>query len=83
MLYQNGKELAILLKSYISFAVIVLVFIHRWVSLGFVKSTSGLDHICGDNSLEIAQIETRMKSKNVSKMLTGYLAVRQSSSSTD
>lgn len=61
-LYQNWKRTPILLKSYLSFAVIVLVFITSMGIFGFL-SKAHLDQTIsvGDNSLEIAQIETRIE----------------------
>lgn len=61
-LYQNWKRTPILLKSYLTLAVVVLIFITSMGIFGFL-SKAHLDQTIsvGDNSLEIAQIETRIE----------------------
>lgn len=60
-LYHNWKKTPILLKSYLSIAVVVLIFITSMGIFGFL-SKAHIDQTItvGDNSLEIAQIETRI-----------------------
>ena len=61
-LYHNWKKTPILLKSYLSIAVVVLIFITSMGIFGFL-SKAHIDQTItvGDNSLEIAQIETRIE----------------------
>lgn len=61
-LYQNWKRTPILLKSYLTLAVVVLIFITSMGIFGFL-SKAHLDQTIsvGDNSLEITQIETRIE----------------------
>ena len=61
-LYQNWKRTPLLLKSYLTLAVVVLIFITSMGIFGFL-SKAHLDQTIsvGDNSLEIAQIETRIE----------------------
>ena len=60
-LYQNWKKTPLLLKSYLSGAVVILIFITSMGIFGFL-SKAHIDQTItvGDNSLEIAQIETRI-----------------------
>ena len=60
-LYQNWKKTPLLLKSYLTLAVVVLIFITSMGIFGFL-SKAHLDQTLssGDNSVEIAQIEQRI-----------------------
>ena len=60
-LYQNWKRTPILLKSYLSMAVVVLIFITSMGIFGFL-SKAHLDQTIsvGDNSLEITQLERQI-----------------------
>tara|TARA_R110000822_G_scaffold63911_10_gene157110 strand:+ start:5514 stop:6536 length:1023 start_codon:yes stop_codon:yes gene_type:complete len=65
-LYHNWKRTPILLKSYLSLAVVVLIFITSMGIFGFL-SKAHLDQTMtvGDNSLEIAQLDNRLKRQNM------------------
>jgi len=60
-LYQNWKKTPLLLKSYLTLAVVVLIFITSMGIFGFL-SKAHLDQTIssGDNSVEIVQIEQRI-----------------------
>lgn len=60
-LYQNWRRTPLLLKSYLTLAVVVLIFITSMGIFGFL-SKAHLDQTLssGDNSVEIAQIEQRI-----------------------
>lgn len=60
-LYQNWKKTPLLLKSYLTLAVVVLIFITSMGIFGFL-SKAHLDQTIsvGDNTLEIQQIQTRI-----------------------
>ena len=60
-LYQNWKKTPLLLKSYLSGAVVILIFITSMGIFGFL-SKAHLDQTIsvGDNTLEIQQIQTRI-----------------------
>lgn len=60
-LYHNWKRTPVLLKSYLTVAVVVLVFITSMGIFGFL-SKAHLDQTitAGDNTLEISQIDSRI-----------------------
>jgi len=64
-LYNNWKRTPILLKSYLTIAVVVLVFITSMGIFGFL-SKAHLDQTisAGDNTLEITQIEKQIDRQN-------------------
>ena len=64
-LYHNWKRTPVLLKSYLTIAVVVLVFITSMGIFGFL-SKAHLDQTitAGDNTLEISQIDSRIERQN-------------------
>ena len=64
-LYQNWKRAPVLLKSYLSIAVVVLMFITSMGIFGFL-SKAHIDQTIstGDNSLLIAQIDKKIEREN-------------------
>jgi len=64
-LYNNWKRTPVLLKSYLTIAVVVLVFITSMGIFGFL-SKAHLDQTisAGDNTLEITQIEKQIDRQN-------------------
>ena len=64
-LYNNWKRTPVLLKSYLTIAVVVLVFITSMGIFGFL-SKAHLDQTitAGDNTLEISQIDSRIERQN-------------------
>jgi len=64
-LYHNWKRTPVLLKSYLTIAVVVLVFITSMGIFGFL-SKAHLDQTisAGDNTLEITQIEKQIDRQN-------------------
>ena len=63
-LYQNWKETPKLLKSYLVFAVVVLMFVTSLGIFGFL-SKAHIDQTLqgGDNSLQITLIENKIKNE--------------------
>ena len=63
-LYQNWKQTPVLLKSYLVFAVVVLMFITSLGIFGFL-SKAHIDQTLqgGDNTLQITLIENRIKNE--------------------
>ncbi|MDA9008150.1 hypothetical protein N9J18_02825, partial [Porticoccaceae bacterium] len=64
-LYHNWKRTPVLLKSYLTVAVVVLIFITSMGIFGFL-SKAHLDQTitAGDNTLEISQIDSRIERQN-------------------
>ena len=64
-LYQNWKEIPFLLKSYLTIAVVILMFITSMGIFGFL-SKAHIDQtvLSGDNTLLVQQLDNRIARQN-------------------